>query len=477
MLAVAACDLDNPGMRHRPAPGCTALALLLVASCAPPEPDVDADVLSGLPTHEAQRRALCERGRDNAVTRAFCGEDPPQLSSIAELQAMLSVAFDGEVLPGFSLVAHSSALPSRSVSSINPGSVIVSLPSHPANLNGPPNRLRTDGNVLALAFARGDRFVEVAVTPPGGDVAFYLLRYDLPCGDACAFKDLLTERTESGWTGWSLYDDEDLKDTVVDCLECHQPNGPGTPRIYRMQEPENPWTHWEAAFTLSGRVLLDDTVAAHGHHASVAGIPGEFVTQTNPVVVEDLVRFSNSEQPNVFDAPVVEAEVQATAPGQPRDNSVPGVSPSWDVVYDAAVRGEAIPPPYHDAKVTDAGKLAGATAAFVAFRNGDADDIPDIRRVFADSALAGMSHRPKPGLDGRGILAHACAQCHNPRLDQTLSRARFDALSIDSLDDAERAVAVARMKLPPEDRRHMPPRLFRDLSPAELDKAARALSP
>ena len=49
-----------------------------------------------------------------------------------------------------------------------------------------------------------------------------------------------------------------------------------------MQEPENPWTHWEAAFTLGGRALLDDTRAAHRGADTIAGVPVEIVEQTNP---------------------------------------------------------------------------------------------------------------------------------------------------------------------------------------------------
>lgn len=450
------------------------------AGCEPPdELVVDTDALSHLPKYEEQRRALCDRGRQDAVTTAFCGDASPAVTSLVDVQRLLDVALEGEELPGFSLIGHSSALPSRSVSAINPGSVIVSLPQDPRVLNGAPGRRRTDGNIVTVAYARGDQMVELAVTPPGGEIAFYILRYEQPCNDGedgCAFEELLTEKTESGWTRWSLYDDVDLQNTVLDCLHCHQAQGPGTPRIYRMQELENPWTHWHATFTLGGRVLLDDTVAAHGLAGTIAGIPGRLVSRTNPVVVEDLVRFADDEQPNVFPAPQVEREVQESSPGQPANNSTPGTSASWQVVYDRAVRGEAIPPPYHDVKVTDPVKLAKATADLVAWREGSLVTLPDIRDVFADQALAGMSHRPKPGLDGRGILVHACAQCHNPRLDQSLPRARFDALNLDAMSREERVLAIERMRLPREDRRHMPPHLFRELSPEEIEAAVAALS-
>lgn len=467
------------------------VVIVVAAVCAacPPEPQlaaVDTDLLSHLPRGEAQRQTLCDRGNTDAVTAAFCADDAPELTSLRQLQELLDVVIeDGaadDERPGFSLIAHSSALPSRSVSPVNPGSVIVSLPeSDRADLNGDPGRRRTDGNVVALAYARGDQVAEIAVTPPGGEARFYLLRYAQGCnvdgegreGD-CAFADVFSDRTESNWTSWSLYDDEDLANSVVDCLHCHQPQGPGTPRIYRMQEIENPWTHWPATFTLSGRILLDETVAAWGLDGVVAGIPGPMLPKTDPVVVEDLIRFTDSVQPNVFNAPLIEREVQET-PGQPVDNSTPGTSPTWELIYDAAVRGEAIPPPYHDVKVTDAAKLQAATTATKAFTAQTSNSLPDLRDVFADAALAGMSHRPKPGLDGRALLVHACAQCHNSRLDQTLTRARFDAFDLENLTPEVRGRAIERMKRPKDDRFLMPPRLFRDLSDDEIERATAAL--
>src|SRR5207253_1657990 len=100
-----------------------------------------------------------------------------------------------------------------------------------------------------------------------------------------------------------------------------------------------------------------------GVDGTIAGIPAHLVPQTSPVVAEDLVRFSRSAQPNVFPAPDIEREVQDNDPAQPANNDTPGVSAAWELVYDAAVRGDAIPPPYHDVKVTDREKLANATQA------------------------------------------------------------------------------------------------------------------
>jgi hypothetical protein len=58
-----------------------------------------------------------------------------------------------------------------------------------------------------------------------------------------------------------------------------------------------------------------------------------------------------------------------------------------------------------------------------------------------------MSIRRKPGLDGRGILVHLCSQCHSPRLDQTLTRARFNVMALDAMSREERDTAIAWLGL------------------------------
>jgi hypothetical protein len=96
------------------------------------------------------------------------------------------------------------------------------------------------------------------------------------------------------------------------------------------------------------------------------------------------------------------------------------------------------------------------------------DQLPDTRTLVLDSALPAMSIRPKPGLDGRGILVHMCSQCHNSRLDQTLSRARFNVMTLDAMSREERDTAITRLQLADDDPLKMPPPRFRVLSPDEL---------
>jgi len=104
--------------------------------------------------------------------------------------------------------------------------------------------------------------------------------------------------------------------------------------------------------------------------------------------------------------------------------------------------------PYHDVKVTDPDKLAAMTAAYVDYREGRLarEDLPDIRDIFPDDPMlrARMGLETEPGMSGERSAHEACAQCHNDRLDQTLSRARFN-VDLSRLSDDEKARAVARV--------------------------------
>ena len=57
----------------------------------------------------------------------------------------------------------------------------------------------------------------------------------------------------------------------------------------------------------------------------------------------------------------------------------------------------------------------------------------------------------------------------------TLSRAKFDVTQLDTMSDANKQSAMARMNLPSSDIRHMPPALFRTLPDAALKLATDAL--
>jgi hypothetical protein len=71
-------------------------------------------------------------------------------------------------------------------------------------------------------------------------------------------------------------------------------------------------------------------------------------------------------------------------------------------------------------------------------------------------------------------LVQACSMCHNGRLDQSLSRARFRA-DLDGVSRAERDVAIARLRLPADNPLAMPPPRFRTLTAEARQQAIEAL--
>ena len=77
------------------------------------------------------------------------------------------------------------------------------------------------------------------------------------------------------------------------------------------------------------------------------------------------------------------------------------------------------------------------------------------------------SRSPTPGI--------LCSQCHNSRLDQTLTRANFNIDTLDSLSREVRDKAIERLMMPDEDVRKMPPARFHTLSDAERDLAIQEL--
>jgi hypothetical protein len=176
-------------------------------------------------------------------------------------------------------------------------------------------------------------------------------------------------------------------------------------------------------------------------------------------------------QPNAFDSAQIEREVEQSAAAdggnQPVDNSVPGQSETWNALYARAKRGQAIPVPYHDVKVTDPDKLAQMTQAYVDYREGrlSSDELPDIRDIYPDAPLlrAQMGLVTEPGLDGEGVLLQACGQCHNDRLDQTLSRSRFN-VDLTKLSRAEKDRAIGRIQQKRGALAAMPPDKARALS-------------
>jgi hypothetical protein len=428
-----------------------------------------------LATGEAQRERLCGRGSDDLVIDAFCGDMPAEIRGFADLRAALGLgANDNGIEQGFALTGHSTSLAARLVSSINPRIIFV--------------RVENDRRELTtLAFTRGERLSEFIVRDRLTEqLRFYVGLFRLACddgGDGCSPSDLFTEDFESDWMQFDLYAEEDVDNSPLDCRVCHQPDGPDTPRILRMQEFQPPWTHWFYRLSEGGRALLADYFAAKGEE-SFAGVTAEGIQMSQPGLLNSTIYFGGTrEQPNEFLTSEIEREVARSAAerggAQPEDNSVPGESDTWQAIYARARRGEAISVPYHDVKVTDPDKLAALTRAYADHREGRAprEALPDLGDVFPDDPIlrARMGLVTEPGLDGQEVLLQACGQCHNPRLDQSLSRARFD-VDLSRMSREQKQKAIARVSLPQDDPSLMPPARFRRLSDEGRERLIELLS-
>lgn len=450
------------------------------------------DPLAGLPEGLEQLNLLCAelatQNAQNVVRDAFCGATTPNITGITDLQAALGLAFvspnavgrgnNGQQgNPAFTLVGHSSSLVARLTNPINPRALIFT----------PPNGRNPTPGFVVMGFVRGDQFVELVVSDRvTNDIQFFLFTFKQACNltNSCTIGELLTPAVESNWIDFTVYSQNNLINTTFDCLQCHQPGGPTTASFLRMQELNNPWTHFFRNNRQGGAILLNTFFAARGTNEAYAGIPAQLIDASDPALLEDLVRgngFGN--QPNRFNSRQIQAQVNQT-PGQPANNAVPGTSTEWQRIYNGTVTGQFIAAPYHDVLVTDPVQLQTATNAYQSFLSGTlaASALPDIRNIFLESALPNIGFRVMAGLDGQQIITQACTQCHNSQLDQTISRARFNVdlnamsdtqggLLTGAARDAEIGLAIARLALPPEDIRKMPPELFKTLLPSEVAAA------
>lgn len=295
--------------------------------------------------------------------------------------------------------------------------------------------------------------------------------------------DLLTPAIESDWTGYTIYDEEDLKNTVLDCRQCHQTMGPDSEKILRMQELRAPWTHWLSDLREGGEELTQDYLAAHSCEEFYAGIPGaDFVGRPcdgdanfGPFKLEGAMRRLDTHEGHWLSGDqlhLYSSDLQKELFGVREPERA-----LWDELYTRFRGGEIIPPPYFGLRVTDPEKLASMSRAYRAYRNGELprQELPDIRDVLNEDDAWAMGFGVRSEATGREILVEACAQCHNDRLDQTISRARFN-VDIDRLTPEQKATAIERLLLPDDHLKKMPPLRFKTLTQAQLDRAVEALS-
>jgi mono/diheme cytochrome c family protein len=147
-------------------------------------------------------------------------------------------------------------------------------------------------------------------------------------------------------------------------------------------------------------------------------------------------------------------------------------------LYDAFRAGEAPAPPYEFDRASDSDKLAALTAQYQAYLAGTLpkDQLGDLSDVFPDDPQrqAEIGLAVEPDASAQDVLRQVCTECHNPTLDPSVSRARFDA-DLSRIDAAEIATALERIELPEGDPRRMPPNGSRRLDSGARQRLAQYL--
>jgi hypothetical protein len=419
-----------------------------------------------LPFDPEQLAKVCERDNGDPIAVALCSEPLPAIDDIDSLYDALGL----QVMPAhFALLSNSTSLAARSVSPINPR-VMVIVPF--------------ETGIGAVTFSRGEQVVEMVGYDQGADVLnFYLFTFFRDCNDTedgCGLAERFTPAIESGWTKWSLYQDVDLENTTFDCNTCHQPGGPGSEKLLLAHQVEEPWLHWFPSFALSqpgdtqtSQIVTPLFLEMHGDEASFAGIPMEMLTPPNPaaagIVLQQLIdnywfpkggppaELTPRGQPHEFDSLAIESDIAN------------GSTATWDGYYADTLTGDRMPVPYHRHDITDPTKRAAAVESYTAVLAGTdpPESLVDPRDVLSVQTEEELGHRPRAGASAEEILHHVCQRCHNDELDQTLTRARFNAERPSELTEMQKMAAITRLTEPDDSKYQMPPRRFATLPDAE----------
>ena len=457
----------------------------------------ETDPLFGLPTGAQQLAILCARNHRDPVANAFCATPLPSVASVLDLERVLKLDFKAGATsngqggnPAFALLSQSSSLATRTTTPINPRAFVFTAPASTSGvLVRTPQPFVPNPQFVVLAFVRGEQFVELAArdATSSGDntLRFYLFRFKQACNAApqgCNWGDLFTPAVESAFTEYTLYEDVDITNRTLDCTGCHQPGGTGAAKHLLMRELQYNWKHWMFGPSDANlRVPEKAFQAAHAPSEDYGGIPAALLSKASPAELQGLIEnnYGYNDQPFQFDSLKINSEIIASNPSAtPSVNDPPNSSATWQNLFDQAKIGQGLTPPYVDFLAVDsATKLPAATAAYRSVMAGATPraQLPDISDIFLDSGLPFLMFVPSPGFTGRQILVEACHQCHNARVDPSISRSHFNVETLDTLSRGEKDLAIQRIHLPGSDAHHMPPHRFRDLGPADIEAVTQEL--
>jgi mono/diheme cytochrome c family protein len=357
-----------------------------------------------------------------------------------------------------------------------------------------------DPNFVVTTFTRGETLVELAAFDPvSKEIKFFVITFKVPCGadktpassgfgtadSKCQPGDLYSPNIEKNWSDVSVYEDVDVHNTTIACQSCHtSTNSAGEKKkTLLMFQLDDPWTHWFSPWTSGGQALTTDYFKAHPDSETYGGVPGTLISKSEPRAVELLVRengFTDTAKGfgTLFPSREVEKDVVGTSPTQPSDNSNPGSSDAWNSVFDdSTARGTGAPVPAGNVKVTDPAKFNTAASGYkVALASGNFSAMPKMSDLISRTNEVNSGITISDSATGEQILTQACAQCHNASVaPASLSKAKFDMGRLSSMNRAQKDMAILRMRLPTNDRRHMPYEQTKILTPAQVEKAIEVL--
>ena len=463
--------------------------------------DVERVWLGRVGTGPAQTAAVCGRGAADPVARALCRTPAPVLGGLDDLYRALGVSPGSDGLAA--VTTHSLGLSARTVSALNPRTFVF---SRYASLD--------ENTIAAVAFSRGEPFVEMVGYDPGArDFNFYLLAFEPACSSpaACAPRDLLSERIEAAWTSWTLYADRDLEDTPLDCGSCHRPDGAGAPRRLLMRQVDGPWMHWGDFRGVSAptactdetgaTTLVDGEIVADG--ADLLRVVDGPLGRHGGVAVADLIAAPSGYDLSSFlfyAAGLVDGigDVPCLAPDCPF--SEPDPFPSQEILcdrlrhgradadggawsrYRADVRARGFPAPFFDPDIPDASSREAVARDFVAFvaapppaQQDGGDAFTKTSGLITPEVARAIGFLPDDGDAAPALLTKMCVRCHGANTDPRLARSRFNAAALDPLDASTARAILERISLPPTSPERMPPLRAGELPPWAIERIAELL--
>ncbi|MCB0420978.1 MAG: hypothetical protein KDD61_08280, partial [Bdellovibrionales bacterium] len=427
------------------------------------------DALTVLPRGTQSLVEVCKVKNNSRLWTTFCNSSPPNITSLRQLFAALGVTDESNT----SCTTNSVSLVRNGTSVLNPRCIRFSSRS-------------ADSDLVAVGFQRDETtLVEiVAKDPLTKKLHFYLGDFELACEQSesgCPKGVFFTEAAESNWARFSLYEDKILRNTALDCTTCHQPGGLNAPKRLIMAEMEFPWTHWFDKGTDCGQSLLEDFNKAHIGESFYAGTALSKFSTLEAFTLDSFIAangFSGrSNGNNYFDSLQIEIEVNTTA-GQPQTNINQSHSDTWTAEYNRRNALLALDVfggtgfPYRDCKQSDPLKIDHFSQKLIQFNKGQIaiDQLPPLNEVnlSSEQALRERGLMAPTGLTGPALLKRACLACHNNHLDQTISRANFNAQNLAKNTKDQINNAIYRLRMVKSDLWLMPPKHYLDLSEEEV---------